>query len=176
MKFLRLLSAQDALFPEAFALYEASFPAHERRRWPQQAALMPHSLYHFDVIVSSGVLVGIVLYWAGTDHAYVEHFAVHPAMRGRAMGSRILSAFCARHPLVVLEIDPPVDDIAQRRERFYQRLGFLSNPYPHVHPAYRQEYPPHPLVVLSHPRALTAAEYETFARALQEVVMNDAPF
>lgn len=41
------------------------------------------------------------------------------------MGSRILEAFGKDHSLVVLEIDPPADDISVRRERFYQRLGFL---------------------------------------------------
>ena len=72
---------------------------------------------------------------------------------------------------VVLEIDPPVDEIARRRQGFYQRCGFAVNPYPHVHPPYRPEYPGHELVVLSSPRALTPAEYGAFACYLSAVVM-----
>lgn len=71
----------------------------------------------------------------------------------------------------VLEIDPPVDEIARRRQGFYQRCGFAVNPYPHVHPPYRPEYPGHELVVLSSPRALTPAEYGAFACYLSAVVM-----
>lgn len=66
---------------------------------------------------------------------------------------------------------PPVDEIARRRQGFYQRCGFAVNPYPHVHPPYRPEYPGHELVVLSSPRALTPAEYGAFACYLSAVVM-----
>ena len=72
---------------------------------------------------------------------------------------------------MVLEIDPPVDEIARRRQGFYQRCGFAVNPYPHVHPPYRPEYPGHELVVLSSPRALPPAEYGAFACYLSAVVM-----
>ena len=54
---------------------------------------------------------------------------------------------------------------------FYQRCGFAVNPYPHVHPPYRPEYPGHELVVLSSPRALPPAEYGAFACYLSAVVM-----
>ena len=68
-------------------------------------------------------------------------------------------------------VDAAEDDIARRRQGFYQRCGFAVNPYPHVHPPYRPEYPGHELVVLSSPRALTPAEYGAFACYLSAVVM-----
>ena len=84
---------------------------------------------------------------------------------------RDLHSFPTRRSSDLLEIDPPVDDIARRRQGFYQRCGFAVNPYPHVHPPYRPEYPGHELVVLSSPRALTPAEYGAFACYLSAVVM-----
>ena len=72
---------------------------------------------------------------------------------------------------MIRETAPPVDEIARRRQGFYQRCGFAVNPYPHVHPPYRPEYPGHELVVLSSPRALTPAEYGAFACYLSAVVM-----
>ena len=90
---------------------------------------------------------------------------------GAAAGAKALEELGRDGKTVVLEIDPPVDDIARRRQGFYQRCGFAVNPYPHVHPPYRPEYPGHELVVLSSPRALTPAEYGAFACYLSAVVM-----
>lgn len=174
MHFERLTSDRDGLFEQAFSLYEASFPKHEQRVLEKQRALMPDPLYHFDAIVDDGVFAGIVLYWAFRGYCYIEHFAVDAALRGRSIGSKSLSLFCAGHDLVVLEIDPPVDAVSVRREGFYQRLGFKQNPYPHAYPAYRRHFPPHELVVMSHPRPLAPQEYAQFAGDLCSVVMADA--
>ena len=34
------------------------------------------------------------------------------------------------------EIDPPTGDISRRRKGFYERGGFVENPYPHIRPPY----------------------------------------
>ena len=41
-------------------------------------------------------------------------------------------------------------------------LDSRENPFAHVHPPYHAGFSGHPLVVMSHPRALTEAEYLTF--------------
>ena len=64
----------------------------------------------------------------------MEHFCVRPELRGRRYGAKALEELGRDGKTVVLEIDPPVDDIARRRQGFYQRCGFAVNPYPHVHP------------------------------------------
>lgn len=46
-----------------------------------------------------------------------------PALRGQRYGSRALSMLPNDRP-VILEIDPPVDEIAIRRKGFYERCGF----------------------------------------------------
>lgn len=53
---------------------------------------------------------------------------------------------------MILEIDPLTTDIAVRRKRFYERLGFMLNPFPHVHPPYHDGLTGHALLVLSRPR------------------------
>jgi ribosomal protein S18 acetylase RimI-like enzyme len=176
MEFHRLGSAGDPLFTEAFALYERSFPEHEQRLPDRQRALMSNPLYHFDIVEDDGVFAGILLYWEFSFYTYVEHFAIHPSMRGKSLGSRALETFCGRRttPLVVLEIDPPVNDISIRRESFYQKLGFKRNNYAHKHPAYRKQFPPHELVVMSCPECMAEDEYQTFRRDLNEIVMSDA--
>lgn len=174
MEFHRLDSARDPLFTGAFALYESSFPEHEQRFPDKQTALMTNPLYHFDIIMDDGVFAGILLYWKISFYTYIEHFAIHASMRGNSLGSRSLKAFCENHPFVVLEIDPPVTEIAIRRESFYRRLGFKRNDYAHEHPAYRKKFPPHELVVMSYPQCMTEDEYRIFRRELGEIVMRDA--
>lgn len=105
-------------------------------------------------------------------NCYVEHFAVNPALRGRSIGSGILSSFCARHPLSVLEIDPLADEVSVRRKGFYERLGFCLNPYEHRHPPYRVGNAPHPLLVMSWPRVLKQTEYSEFTEFLSHRVMR----
>lgn len=171
----RLLSAEDRWFAEAFALYESSFPLHEQRTEQKQRALLGCAAYHFDVLLEEGALAGILLYWVLSGYTYIEHFAIHPAQRGKSLGSCALSGFCGECAPVILEIDPPVDAIAMRREGFYTRLGFIKNGYAHTHPAYREAYAPHALVVMSYPQAITAGEYALFSRELESIVMRDSP-
>lgn len=173
MEFKRLISADGHFFEEAFALYKTSFPEREQRVLDKQAAVMSNPLYHCDVIAEEGVFIGMLFWWELTGYAYIEHFAIDPSIRGKAFGSRSLTAFCEAHPSVVLEIDPPVDDISVRRERFYQRLGFQTNGYGHLHPAYRKPFPPHGLVVMSYPAQMREREYMVFQKELSEVVMKD---
>lgn len=175
LRFYRLTNGEDPRFEGAFALYEKSFPVHEQRTREKQLALLAHPTYHFDVLLEGDVLAGILLYWEFDGYAYVEHFAIHPAQRGKSLGSRALRVFCGSRPLVILEIDPPEDAISVRREGFYTRLGFVKNGHAHTHPAYRAAYAPHALVVMSYPRAITAGEYAHFAEELKRVVMRDSP-
>ena len=171
MDFIRLTDPAGPEFETAFALYEVSFPVHEQRTRPAQAVRLSHPEYRYMLLYEGDQFQGILLYWEGPGFRYVEHFAIAPELRGGGVGARALAELCSQGIPVILEIDPPVDDIARRRQGFYQRCGFAVNPYPHVHPPYRPEYPGHELVVLSSPRALTPAEYGAFACYLSAVVM-----
>ena len=74
---------------------------------------------------------------------------------------------------VVLEIDPPRDEVSIRRQHFYERCGFTANPYRHVHPPYRAGYQGHPLVVMTCPAPASQEEYDRFAAYLGGTVMED---
>lgn len=175
MEFHRLTSADSPLFEQAFALYATSFPRHEQRVLSKQMALMPDPQYHFDVLVQDGQFAGILLSWVLSSCTYIEHFAIDTGVRGQSLGSKALALFCQETPsTVVLEIDPPIDPISVRREHFYTRLGFQTNPYEHYHPAYQAQFPPHHLIVMSYPTALTPDGYAQFAAALSGTVMADA--
>ena len=101
----------------------------------------------------------------------MEHLAVSPAIRGGGLGSAILSAFCDRTERVVLEIDPPEDEISVRRLHFYRRLGFCDNPYAYVHPSYARPFRPHRLVLMSRPGPLSYDEARRFAAFIRERIL-----
>lgn len=172
MRFERLRSARDKFYAPALALYAQSFPLHEQRTPAAQAAALGEEEYHFDLILEGEALAGLLLYWETADFLYVEHFCVDPAMRNRGYGQRALEALAERGKAIILEIDPPVDEISRRRQGFYQRLRYQVNAFHHVHPPYRADCAGHELVVLSHPSALSRAEYDRFNRYLQKVVMK----
>ena len=156
---------------EAWALYEASFPDCER--WDgtgyDRAFGDPH--FEADGIWRGDEFIGILFHWNAGDYRYVEHLAVSPRLRGQNMGSKALAAFCQGRR-VILEIDPPEDEISVRRQHFYQRLGFVANPYAYIHPSFRRPFHPHRLVLMSYPEALTYEEARGFADFIRERVLR----
>ena len=169
MIFERITTPEHPLYTDAITLYKISFPYHEQRETASQTAILRHPDYHFDAVCDGGAFVGEILYWDIGDALYIEHFCVLPSMRNKHYGQKILAAL--QDSPLILEIDQTVDEISRRRKGFYERCGFLENPYPHTHPPYHAGTPGHDLVVMSSPKALTPEEYETFRRALCDMVM-----
>ena len=126
----------------------------------------------FSPIRKTGFL-GFIACWELATCRYVEHLAVNDLLRGRGYGSRLLGDFVrAPGEPVLLEIDPVTDDVSAARLRFYQKCGFVENPYAHRHPPYRAGFAPHLLVVLTSGRAISEEEYQRFDDDLRNVVMN----
>ena len=171
MDFHRITSPADPLYRPALEIYGQSFPLHEQRLPASQEQILAHPAYHFTCLTEGEQLIGILLYWETADFSYVEHFAVDPALRGQNYGGRALKELCAAGRPVLLEIDPLTTEIAVRRQKFYQRLGFQANPYGHVHPPYRAGFQGHELIVMSYPQAISEGLYQTFAAYLKDVVM-----
>ena len=176
LHFLRLHSPRDERYPGAMALYGASFPPHEQREQTSQHQILTCGDYHFNLIYDDGLFVGILLCWQAQDFIYVEHFCIQPQLRGRRYGQRALELLRGQGKPVILEIDPPVDEVSKKRRTFYQRAGFHENPYPHVHPPYHQGVPGHALTVMSCPAPLGQGEYGAFLSYLRQRVMGvDTP-
>lgn len=170
----RLRDPADPRFKTAMSHYAASFPPHEQRRAGSQAAIMAEDAYYFYLLREGGEDVGALLCWQSGEFIYVEHFFIYSDCRGKGYGGRALTALGELGKVVILEIDPPVDEVARRREGFYLRCGFYPNPYPHVHPPYHRGKEGHTLVILSSPRPIGQGEYDRFNQYLQSRVMAGA--
>lgn len=172
MHFERLQTQQGNLYLKAMELYGASFPLHEQREASSQAKIMEHGEYQCNLICEENELVGILLCWETEEFIYVEHFCIDPEMRNQKYGQRALELLNRRKKPVILEIDPPEDEVSARRKGFYERAGYAANGFEHLHPPYRAGRGGHRLAVMSHPRRLTQAEYDAFDRYLKETVMG----
>ncbi|MCD8262786.1 MAG: GNAT family N-acetyltransferase [Tannerellaceae bacterium] len=173
MDTIRLRSIDSSLYNEFEAIYKISFPVFEQRTSEQQIMAFSSPLYHLDCFTEEDGFIGFIAWWNFDYGVYIEHFAIHPRLRGKGYEGNILQQFIvnSRKP-VILEIDPVVDEISAARLRFYKTYGFVENPYKHIHPAYRNEYAPHSLVVLSTQAILSPEQYQQFNKDLQEQVMN----
>ena len=155
MEHIRIIAPGDPGFDWLYDLYMQSFPVHEQRLRERQEGVLGHPEYHCDLLCQGETRVGLLMWWAGPGFRYVEHFAIAPQLRGQSWGSRALREFLAEGDPVVLEIDPPEDPVSRRRKGFYEGLGLVSNPWPHIHPPYRLEFSGHALEVMTFPGGIS---------------------
>ena len=172
MIFKRIITENDPMFNTAIGLYKISFPIHEQRENKSQIEILGHANYHFNIIYDNDCFVGIILYWETKEFIYIEHFAIDPNLRNGGYGSKVLKQLTDKEKILILEIDPPIDEISIRRKGFYERIGFCENTYAHIHPPYQTNFEGHKLMVLSHPNIINQHTYNMFKNYLDDTVMN----
>ncbi len=174
MIFERVTDARHEMFPTAMELYRSSFPKHEQRLAPSQRRILSDPEYNFMLIYSADAFVGLMLYWENDDFIYLEHFCTLPEMRGKGLGAKALNKLVSGGKTVILEIDPPEDEISCRRREFYERCGFLCCGYDYIHLPYRADDAGHRLVIMSSPAAVDEAQFAAFRDYMRSRVMLSA--
>jgi GNAT superfamily N-acetyltransferase len=167
------------LWDAVWRLYIESFPPHERRQAPSHARASADPRFRSVAAVErkasgeDGELLALLFWWQGPGFVFVEHIAVNPAIRGRNIGSQVLQWLIDNSGAdkVILEIDPPVDEVSCKRLHFYERLGFVADPTPYFHNSYAEGGQRHPLVLLCRPALLTRPEFEVFIGYILGVVL-----
>lgn len=171
MELVRIKDRNDSRLETSMKYYACSFPLHEQRELASQTDIMRDSAYHFTLIFDGKEEIGTILYWETDEYIYVEHFYIYPDFRGNAYGSMTLRALTQQGKPVILEIDPPTDEISVRRKGFYERCGFAANAYPHIHPPYHKGNAGHSLVMMSYPNPISQTQYDAFQRDLKDRIM-----
>ena len=130
-------SCADYAYMEA--LLVDSFPREERRDMEQQRLnCRENSRFHPMLICDGEVRIGLINYWQLGDMAYIEHFATSPDMRGKGYGRMALEELGRLLGRIVLEVEMPESDLAQRRIGFYRRCGFSLCCQTYRQPPYRE--------------------------------------
>ncbi len=169
----RLTEAAGEEFSRAMNLYENSFPYDEKREKLSQQSIMSHPDYRFMLIYDGETFVGEVLYWERESDIYIEHFCILPKFRNRGYGEKTLTLLKENGKSVILEIDLPNTPIAQRRQGFYERNGFIKNPHYHKIPPYHADCDGVELLVMTYPREISKDEYQNFFCYIKDTVMKD---
>jgi len=173
--FYKITSSDDSWYKEFWKIYSMSFPIYEQRNSEQQLYAFENVRYNLfcQVDFDKGMLNSFISFWEFDEYVYIEHLAVNERLRGNNIGTTMLEQFKdVIKKTVILEIDPIIDNVSQKRLEFYQKLDFRLNPYEHYHPAYDKNYKPHKLLVLSTERELTPDLYQIFKNDLDQVVMK----
>lgn len=170
----RITDTSHPMYHEALKLYRSSFPYHEQREKFSQEKILSDSEYHFSLVYDEDAFVGLLLYWESECFIYIEHFCILPEMRNKKYGEKTLTLLMEQHKALILEIDPPVDSLSKRRKGFYERCGFIENPFSHTHPPYHKESEGHELVIMTCPKQISQDVFDTFGLYLKNKVMKNA--
>ncbi|MBB1198892.1 N-acetyltransferase [Enterobacteriaceae bacterium 89] len=168
----RITGMDSPWFAEVDALYERAFPLHEQREPDAKKSALANERYALLAWFDDHQFIGLTGSWCFAEYSYIEHLAVNDKLRSQGYGKRILNHLLEQQPLTILEIDPLTTEIAHKRLRFYQSLGFYENAWPHFHPSYHEGMEDHQLIVLSYPQPVSAAQYQRFSNDLRHVVME----
>lgn len=162
MHLQRLTDREHPLFDRAFRLYQSAFPLEERRDDDEHLRVLEKPDYHMDMIMDGENFLGVMLYWETENLVYLEHFTTCPEIRGRGTGAKALELLKAKGKTILLEIEPPVDELTNRRYGFYRRNGFVMNPHYHIQAKYHLGDEDLELKILSWPEILPRRTYLDF--------------
>ncbi len=161
----RVTGVDDPLFAASMKIYQSSFPDYERRRAQDFPVAFAYPGFFYETFTDdTGAVLAMMVTWRRRDYAYLEYLAVAEQSRGQGIGAFILERLCSEFPCrVILEIDPPADEVSLRRLGFYRRHGFIPNPqFDYIHPPYTDDGAPFPLLVMSHGQVLSDELYRDF--------------
>ncbi|MMZ64037.1 hypothetical protein D1872_263320 [compost metagenome] len=71
---------------------------------------------------------------------------------------------------IILEVEPPEEEMARRRIGFYERLGFCLNAFDYVQPPLRQNAEELKLLIMSYPSPLTLQQFKDYRPILYREV------
>lgn len=153
---------QTADFESFFSLMVKAFPPTERRTKEEAFSIFTSlPCYHVIGLKKEEKVIAFVAYWLFEEACFVDHLAVDESLRGQGIGSDLM-----RHLIdniastIVLEVEPPEDEITKKRISFYEKIGFHLNDFPYVQPSMQPGQPEIPLMIMSYPNNLTLAQFE----------------
>ena len=172
-KIHRIKNKEDPHFAEFWKIYSSSFPLSERRNPDQQTSIFKNQDYQLEVYLLDNHAIGFIAHWKAKEFVFIEHFAIASEVRNKGFGNAILKEFIEGNIVpVILEIEPPMDDLTRRRLKFYEYLGFIWNDHLHYQPPYHPEDQPLKFEILTYPNQISTNLYFQFSQFQKNTVME----
>lgn len=138
---LKRITTQDkALYAFMENLMITSFPNDEYRDLNELRVFTDtRPQFINNVIIDNDTPIGLISYWNFEGFHYVEHFAIDPSLRNGGYGKKVLQLLCETLPQpIILEVELPETEMAQRRINFYRRNGFTLWENDYLQPPYKK--------------------------------------
>lgn len=162
-------------FAEFWDLYNQSFPSEERRDLTAQKQILQDFRYDLECYYDEAKLKGFCAVWIFDDFIFIDHIAISPEFRGQGIGSEIMNKVINNHKKpIILEVEKPETETAQRRITFYERLGFKLNEFDYYQPSLGPGKPSIPLHLMSHPNLIKSKHYEQIKASIYQTVYQTA--
>lgn len=138
----QIRTSDFSLYDYAEKLMVSSFPLEEYRDLVFQRKLTDMDFrFAIHIILENNLPVGFFGWWNLDEFLYIEHFAIDQLKRNHGLGQKALEAAMKMITLpIVIETEPPVNEISRRRIGFYLRNGFSLFEQEYLQPPYREGY------------------------------------
>lgn len=156
-----------------FNLLESDFCLDERKTKAGELKAFDDSNFSPNFIYDGETLVGYVCFWEFEKFLYIEHFAILKEMRGTGCGSKFLKEFSEKtNKAIILEVELPETETAEKRIKFYERIGYVVNHFHYTQPAYQPESNPVDMFVMSYNYPLSETDFNDFTKQIKTIVYN----
>ncbi|MCI5874575.1 MAG: GNAT family N-acetyltransferase [Clostridiales bacterium] len=173
-KLYKLEKLKKENFEQVWSIMESSFPIDERRTRENQEMIIDNPHYFLYGCRKDAEIMAFFAVWKLESLAFVEHFAVDERFRNGGIGAGLLQELLQVLDVpVVLEVEFPKTELQQRRIRFYERNGFVLNPYDdYVQPALSDAGKALPLMIMTYPKDVSREQYEQIRDTLYREVYH----
>ncbi len=152
----------ETRFNEAYDILESSFIPAELK--PREVLRLQHSKGEVLILgfEDDKKLAAVITLWEFADFVFVENFAVDIKHRGKGIGGQLLQKVIEkfRYKRIILEVEPPENEIQKRRISFYEINGFTLSPFCYTQPPLRNGCENIELVIMHTGNRLTCDEFE----------------
>jgi GNAT superfamily N-acetyltransferase len=131
------IDSQNEIFEMVQQLYAAAFPEHERRDTSGLINLLENKNCEVNAVLLGSEFTGLCILWPFEEFVFMEHLAIDPRWRGKGIGYQVLQTIrnvSQKH--ILLEVEPPEDELSKKRILFYEKNGFTILAFPYVQPSY----------------------------------------
>lgn len=151
--------------------YVSSFPFVERRTVESMSRLLTNERVYFYRVFLNARCIGMMHFWILDDVVYCEHFAVVSPLRNKGYGRQLLRLILANveKPFIV-EVEPPVDELSERRLKFYEREGLVVVAKDYIQPPYHAAGASTSLFLMSNDPHLSSQSLQRAIAQLQVLV------
>ncbi len=121
---------------------------------------------------TQGIISGVITLWEFSDFVFAENFAVKKDFRNKGIGATLLRDVINEYTgkRIILEVEPPKNEIQKRRIMFYERNGFTLSPFGYTQPPLRENAEKVELLIMHTGKDLTEEEFKSIRNDVFRVV------